>query len=286
MNQDVKKRLTMFLLLTFALSSVFYVLIIRAGSMHARGGLYVAGLMWSPGVAALVTQFMTRGSLRGLGWRWGQTRYQLMSIALPFLSALVGYGIIWLTRLGGFPNPDFVDEVTGRMGFEVSPTLAILIYILISSTFGLMTSSLSALGEEIGWRGLLVPVLSEVTDFTKTSLISGAIWAIWHSPLILFVDYHGNVPIWYALICFTVMAVAFSFVMAWIRLKSGSVWTAMFLHASHNLFVQGLFTPLTVDTGPTEYMIDEFGVGLAIVYIAVAFVFWRMRGRLSKSEGM
>jgi membrane protease YdiL (CAAX protease family) len=286
MNQDIKRRLVMFLILTFAISSVFYMLIARAGSMHARGGLYVAGLMWSPGVAALVTQFVTQGNLRGLGWRWGKTRYQLLSIGLPFLAALVTYGIVWLTGLGSFPNPAFVDEAAGRVGLEASPTLAIVIYVLVSSTFGLVTSSFTALGEEIGWRGLLVPALSEVTDFTKTSLISGAIWAIWHSPVILFADYHGNVPIWYALICFTVMAVAFSFIMAWIRLKSGSVWTAMFLHASHNLFVQGIFTPLTMDTGHTAYVIDEFGVGLALTYVAVAFVFWRMRGRLSENDVM
>jgi hypothetical protein len=61
----------------------------------------------------------------------------------------------------------------------------------------------------------------------------------------------------------------------------------MFFHAAHNVFIQMIFTPLTTDTGVTEYVIDEFGAGLAIVYAAVALVFWRMRDQLedvSKAE--
>ena len=34
--------------------------------------------------------------------------------------------------------------------------------------------------------------------------------------------------------CFTVMVLGISFLFAWMRLKSGSVWTGVFLHASHN----------------------------------------------------
>jgi len=52
-------------------------------------------------------------------------------------------------------------------------------------------------------------------------------------------------------------------------------WTATFLHASHNLFIQGIFTPLTGDTGPTRYAVDEFGFVLPLVIGATAVWFWR-----------
>jgi membrane protease YdiL (CAAX protease family) len=285
MSQMTKKKLALFLVLTTALSAVFHVVIARAGSIRANSGLYVAGLMWSPGAAALVTQLVTEGSLRGLGWRWGKTRYQLLSIALPLAIVSVTYAVIWLTGLGGFPDPAFVEEqIMGQLDFEVSQTQAILIYAVVSATYGLAASSLTALGEEIGWRGFLVPELARPSNFTKTALISGTIWAVWHYPGMVFADYGSEAPIWYGMICFTVMAVAFSVIMAWIRLRSGSVWTAMFLHAAHNVFVQRIFTPLTADTGVTEYVIDEFGAGLAIVYAMVAFVFWRMRDRLQETS--
>jgi membrane protease YdiL (CAAX protease family) len=272
-----KKKLIIFLALTAALSAVFHVLNARAGTLQAA---YTAGLMWSPGVAALATQLLTEGTLRGLGWRWGRTRYQLLSLVLPFIVVLTTYAVIWLTGAGGFPNAAFVDELIGQIGLDVSRTQAIVIYILVSGTFGLVTSSLTALGEEIGWRGLLVPELSKATDFTVTALVSGGIWAVWHYPGILFADYRGGGPIWYSMVCFTLMAIGLSVAMAWIRIKSGSVWTATIIHAAHNVFIQTIATPLTADTGPTEYLIGEFGVGLVIAYGVAAFIFWRLRDRL------
>jgi membrane protease YdiL (CAAX protease family) len=60
------------------------------------------------------------------------------------------------------------------------------------------------------------------------------------------------------------MVVADSFILAWLTLRSNSLWPAAIFHGSHNLFIQSIFTPLTRDTGPTKYVIDEFGIGLVI----------------------
>jgi hypothetical protein len=64
------------------------------------------------------------------------------------------------------------------------------------------------------------------------------------------------------------------------RLKSGSLWTGALLHASHNLYVQAIFTPLTRDTGKTAWFIDEFGAILPLVAVAFAVYFWTRRGEL------
>lgn len=121
-------------------------------------------------------------------------------------------------------------------------TYLVLVF-LFSSCFYFLV--IWALGEEIGWRGFLVPELSKTVSFTGTALISGVVWALWHYPILIFADYNAGTATWYALTCFTVMVVAISFVFAWLRLKSGSLWTGALLHASHNLYVQNIFTPLT-----------------------------------------
>lgn len=59
-------------------------------------------------------------------------------------------------------------------------------------SFGVIASTIMALGEEIGWRGYLVAKLVTVTSEKKTALICGIIHAIWHYPFILFLDYPGN----------------------------------------------------------------------------------------------
>jgi uncharacterized protein len=58
-------------------------------------------------------------------------------------------------------------------------------------------------------------------------------------------------------------------------LRSGSLWPAAILHGSHNLFIQSIFTPLTRDTGPTKYIIDEFGIGLVVTITIAAIVLCR-----------
>jgi len=264
--RGIRKEIVTFLVITFGLSLVFYGLVISAGILAAAGSLTVLGLMWCPGIAALVTCLVYHRNVRGLGWGWGKTRYHALSFALPIVYSLVAYGMVWLSGLGRISERFFRIPWWG---------LAALI------GFGTLGSCLAALGEEIGWRGLLVPRLAKLTSFTNTALISGVIWALWHYPLILFADYHtGGIPVWYSLLCFTVMVIGISFAFSWLRLKSGSLWTAMFIHANHNLYIQRLFDPYTVDTGITRFIIGEFGAALAIISVIVALVFWRMRSRL------
>jgi membrane protease YdiL (CAAX protease family) len=152
-------------------------------------------------------------------------------------------------------------------------------------TLGFIINCVAALGEEIGWRGLLVPELAKATSFTGTALISGGIWSIYHWPLILSGHYNGEgTPVWFALVCFSIMVIGISFPFAWLRLKSKSLWGAVFMHAAHNLFIQAIFNQLTSDTGLTEYAIDEFGVGLALITILVAYLFWRKRHEVEVNE--
>ncbi len=274
-------RIRLFLLLTAAFSSVFYALIIHAGSLDTGRGLYVTGLMWCPGLAGLITRYRYERSLAHHGWRWGHTRFQLASYLVPIAYAFVVYAIVWITGLGGFYNQEFLHRQAASFGWRGLPdSLVLVLYFVTVGTLGMPGSCASALGEELGWRGFLVPELARVTSFTNASLISGIAWSMWHYPLLLFADYNAGTAPWYGLLCFTVMVIGISFVFAWMRLASGSVWTGMLLHASHNLFIQGIFDPLTVDTGRTKWIIGEFGAGLAIAACIAALIFWRRRSQL------
>ena len=82
--------------------------------------------------------------------------------------------------------------------------------------------------------------------------------------------------------CFMVLIISMSFIYTWFRIKSGSLWTAVILHASHNLFIQKIFSPLTEDTGRTAYFIDEFGIVLPIVGIGFAIYYWSRRKELNQ----
>ncbi len=255
----LKQELATYLVLTFGLSSIFYTIIIRQHSLGAGGGWYVFLLMWCPAVSALITRLTFQHDVRGQGWRWGRTRYELIGYLLPIGYALLAYVAVWLSGFGG------VD--LGRFHGNA------LRFVLL----GTVVSVCSATGEELGWRGFLVPKLAEGTTFTGAALVSGIIWSSWHIPLIVFADYNGGTPPAYSVTCFVIMVIAISFPLAWLRLRSGSVWPAALMHASHNLYIQGFFDRVTVDTGITEYLLGEFGAVLALTTVIAGFVFWRLR---------
>jgi CAAX protease family protein len=285
MQRLAAKKILTFLALTLLFSSVFYRFVSRAGIEHSS--FFVLGLMWCPGTAAMVTRLLYQRNLRGVGWAWGKTRYLLWSYAIPILYALAAYLIVWLGGFGKFPNPEFVHTMAVRFRLaNASPAVVIAVYIVTTGTLGMIGNSIAALGEEIGWRGLLVPELAKVTSFTSVALVSGIIWSLWHYPLIFLAGYNGGTSGWYSALCFTLMVIGIAPVFAWMRLKSGSVWTGMLLHASHNLFIQAIFDPLTRDTAATKYVRGEFGAAPSVMCLAVGYLFWRRRAELPSAHGV
>jgi len=196
------------------------------------------------------------------------------------------YGFVWLTGIGTFNPEGFANFIAPAYPIlQDQPThVIVIIGLIIVSSYEVIMTAFRTLGEEIGWRGLLVPELAKRYSFTTTSFISGFIWAIWHYPVLIFGDYNNaGAPLWFGLICFTVLVTGISFAITWLRLKSGSLWTAVLLHASHNIFIQAVFSPMTGKTALTPYVIDEFGIGLALVAVPVAYFFWRKRAELPEN---
>jgi len=273
-----KNSIIIYIILTAALSSSFYLLVIHRSSAGRSPGLLILGLMWCPGVAGLLTRLGFQRNLRGHGFGGGQTKYQFASYWTPLVYSSIVYVPFWLA--GYFdPKNRTLDALMRRLP-QLPHAAALPVLFLFLATVGMLGSCLSALGEELGWRGFLVPQLAKVTSFPRVALISGAIWALWHYPLILFAGYHGAGPLWYSIACFTVMVLGISFLFAWMRLKSGSVWTGMLLHASHNLFVQAFFDAQTRRTRVTGLWTTEFGSGLALAALVLAIVFYAKRGEL------
>ena len=275
-NGRVWKKIAIFYALTLVFSNVFNASVLIGGRMDAGNLLYVTGAMWSPGLAALLTKRIFREPISELPWKWGGARYAWLAYLIPVAYALPVYLIAWLTPLGGFLEAGFLKRTAEQFGWSnFPPSLVLGLFIVLTATLGLVGKTSRALGEEIGWRGFLVPELSKVVGFTGVSVISGLMWAAYHFPVLLFADYNKGAPAWYSLTCFTLMVVADSFILAWLTLRSKSLWPAAIFHGSHNLFIQSIFTPLTRDTGPTNYIIDEFGIGLVVTVGIAAVLAWR-----------
>jgi membrane protease YdiL (CAAX protease family) len=264
------KPLVIFLVLTVLLSSLMYCLLFTG-----RGGSYgVMVLMWCPSAAAIITSLFYHRNLLGMGWKWGQSRWYALAYFLPIICPSVAYGLVWITGLGGL-KPDFSPVAP-----FVGPT-NIFVFAIVGSLWNLI----SATGEEIGWRGFLVPRLRNMKlSFTAVALISGAVWAVWHFPFIISGPYNQGGPVWYSLLMFSVQVLASGTIMAWLRLKSGSLWPATFAHASNNLWIQSFFDPITVNRGVTNLLTGEFGIVTTLTTIIAALILWKLRNHLPQTE--
>jgi len=80
------------------------------------------------------------------------------------------------------------------------------------------------------------------------------------------------------------MVIAMSFIMGWLRLKSGSLWPCAMLHASHNLFIQAILDRITAPVGRALYVTTEFGFGLILTIGATGLYFWLRRKELPAAE--
>src|SRR5688572_6588970 len=98
MDTKTRNSLLFFLVLTFALSSIFYVWSFSGASLEQ----VAPPLMWMPAVAAIITQLVFCRTLAGLGWRSGRWRYLELAVLIPIGYCLVIYVPVWLTGLGRF----------------------------------------------------------------------------------------------------------------------------------------------------------------------------------------
>jgi len=228
-------------------------------------------LMWMPALAAFATCRLLKIDPATLGWSWRPARYEGLAYLLPVFYATPVYVACWIFVPHSLGFGVLADAAAESYAMPRSPGVAALLSIIVFATFGLVRSLASALGEEIGWRGFLLPRLIGRFGFSGGCLISGCIWALWHYPALLLADYNSGTPKLYALICFTMMVIATAFLLGWLRLRSRSLWPCAVLHASHNLFIQAIFDALTRPDRKALYVTTEFGFGLATTIAVTAF---------------
>jgi membrane protease YdiL (CAAX protease family) len=279
-----KSSVVLYVILVALFSLPWYLLMIHTKDLGMGRGLVVHTLMWCPALAALVTCYVAGIQISSLGFCWPKVRYIGLGYGLPILYALMAYVPYWFSVRGSFDLRRFADS--SSTSFELhTPTGALLLNILLLLGFGVISSTTSGLGEEIGWRGFLFPALFRQIGPAGAILISGCIWAFWHYPGILGSNYNSGGPAWVALLCFTWMVIAGAAIFGWLRVKSGSVWPAAIAHGSHNLFIQAICDPITRQDKSSAIWTTEFGILLALTTTIVAAVCW-LRYPPQKSDAL
>jgi uncharacterized protein len=193
-------------------------------------------------------------------WKW----YLIALLLLPTLQVASIFLTSWLTRVPvDFSHPMVRDVIPLD-----APLLALVIPWIL---FEVLTN-----GEEIGWRGYVLPRLQAKYNALISSLIVGVIWSVWHLPKFMGTGISGE----RSFIWFTIAHLALAVLYTWLYSNTrGSLLLVVLFHAAGN--TAGMFLPVQFAVpGGIEQNI------LIVLYIlaAVLVVMTAGAAQLSRTE--
>ena len=219
-EREGRVRVTLYIAATFALTWLLWWSCAQYGAerwLFALGGpVFLAGV-FAPALVALAFTAWLDGPtgvtrLTSRIWRW-DVPGRLYLFALGFMAAtrLVAAAVHRVVT-GAWPP------------FGDTPVVLMLAALLVSTWV--------QAGEEVGWRGYLLPSLARRVGLGGATLVVGVIWAVWHLPL-FFIPGSGSDGQSFPL--YLVHVTALSVAMGWLYWKSaGSLLVVMVMHAAVN----------------------------------------------------
>ncbi len=217
--------------------------LLEEGLEHPLALVGMIGMMFTPLLATLLTVFLIapepdKKALLGLrlGDRWKSTWLlawvvpAVLCLLAPLVGALFGLYPLDLTELSGFRA--MLEGAGAGEVLDQVPIHLLFVAQLANLALAPLLNAPATFGEEIGWRGYLLPKLMPLGTWPAL-ILSGIIWGLWHAPVIL-LGYNYPAHPQLGVLLMTGMCVILGILFGWTRLRTGSVWPAVFAHGSLN----------------------------------------------------
>ncbi len=209
---------------------------------------------WTPNIAAFIVIgliLQEKGGIRRLLRGWGKWRVGLRWYVAAISPLFISFLAVAIFLMSG-----------GESTYPVQPVIAPLVISLVLSTIT------GAMGEELGWRGFLLPRFQRQLDSFLSSLIVGVIWALWHLPLWLLPGLGWDAtPYW----AFALAAISTSVLMTWVLNNTGgSLLMVSIVHLTMN-YGSGVVGILGLIPAPRDYWIIA-SILLAVYAVIVVLI--------------
>ncbi len=236
-----RKSLKTFLILAFSVSWVLFLVPLAFKDADPQLHqimltVFFALAMWAPGIAAIIATKKADGSLAALNIKTlGPKRYYLWAwLLFPVLSVLTG-AVTVLFRVAEFdPELSLVRDALAASLETVTldPMTIISLQVGAAILIAPLFNMIFAFGEELGWRGFLLPKLLPLGEW-KAIILSNVIWGLWHAPAIVQGLNYPGYPV-LGVLMMVVFTVLVGIILSWLYLNTRSPWAPALAHGSIN----------------------------------------------------
>ena len=219
-----------------------------AGFMNANGNvigclfLFRFIAIFIPFIAVLVARLPLKEIGFGIKTKF---KYILAAWAAPQILAAIGTAVFFLIFPDSFKLG--LDALTSSLPEEmtamydpsiINPAAFLVVMTIMAFTFIPVSQIIPSLGEEAGWRGVMYPFLKNKFGKLTGRLIGGALWGIWHWPLLIAGAYFFGNRYWgYPVLGPVVICIAltaYGIFIDWLYEKTHSIWVASIAHSAMN----------------------------------------------------
>jgi uncharacterized protein len=208
--------------------------------------LFVA--MWIPGIAGILAARYSKGRL--LGTQRSRIRFLALAVIAPVGVCGVILGALWLS------GSETLQYDLREIGVGSISLFAL----------GFLFSVFGALGEEIGWRGFLAPLLARGLGFTVLVWCSWLPWFLFYLWLFFLAGSYSKPAFGVQVLTLGTLLFGLNVFLVWLRMRTGSLWPPVLLHAVHNFLV---FNPVALTQTHRPWLTGGLGLGIACGYLAI-----------------
>jgi len=220
--------------------------------------------MFTPMVAGAATVWRSDVGFREVGLRLGAFRWHLIAAVAPVVLAFSTLAVSLLVPgIAYNPGIDLVpwlDLPGGGLGLIATIGLVLVL--------GVTVNAVLAFGEEFGWRGYLLWELAPL-GFWRASILIGAVWGLWHAPVIVEGYNYASFP-YLGVLVMIPATITFSVLYTYLVVRARSVLAAVFFHGVFNAS-GGVVIALTLTDSPAlgQLVASPVGVASMVVFLLV-----------------
>lgn len=221
----------MFLAISFGATWAYWFLARLVWGLSLLDPLVQLPSAFLPAIAAVVVRrWVTREGFAdaGLRPRWRVARGSYMIAALGPL-AIAAAAVALAALVGIRPELGLLGEALPGLPWWAVPLVLVVAAVILTPVYW---------GEEFGWTAYLRSRLYPDRPLLSVTA-TGLIWAVWHYPL-AFLGYIEFPEVGLGLLVWTVSFLCQEVILAWLWLRSASVWPVSLAHAGNNVVIAPL----------------------------------------------